>query len=477
MDIIFEEQTEGTVARFSRWLVAVGDQVDAHAPIAELETDKVTVEIAAPESGRISELLVEPEQEINPGTVMARIDAEGAAAAPADVAVEVIFSEDHAEGTVAKLSRWLVAEGRRVAEHDALLEVETDKVTVEIAAPASGILAEVRAREGADLEPGQVVGIIASGQGPRRTEPHIEQEPVPAEPVVEDGISHDLISPSVRRLMRKNNLTSLAGIRGTGAGGRVTRDDVLTWLEQPARPPEEALQPSELGGNIVPHSSMRRAIASHMAHSLQVAPHVTSVFEADLSRIIAHRENNKGAFAEQGVKLTFTAYFLAASAAAMKAVPQVNARYHPDHLEIFDQVNIGVGTALGDEGLIVPVIENVQDRSLLEIARELEAMTDRARVGKLGQEDLKNGTFTISNHGVSGSLLASPIIINQPQVAILGIGKLERRLKVVEADGKDKIRALPMCYVTLSIDHRALDAFQTNRWLSAFVGLLESWEE
>ncbi|MCV6606386.1 MAG: 2-oxo acid dehydrogenase subunit E2, partial [Porticoccaceae bacterium] len=162
---------------------------------------------------------------------------------------------------------------------------------------------------------------------------------------------------------------------------------------------------------------------------------------------------------------------------AMRAVPEMNAQFHDDALEIFEDLNIGVGTALGEAGLVVPVVRQVQHMELFDIAKALGHQTERARDGKLTPADMKGGTFTISNHGVSGSLFAAPIIINQPQVAILGIGKLEKRVEVVEEDGNDDIRIRPKCYVSLSIDHRAVDAFQTNAWLAKFVEVIENWGE
>jgi 2-oxoglutarate dehydrogenase E2 component (dihydrolipoamide succinyltransferase) len=221
---------------------------------------------------------------------------------------------------------------------------------------------------------------------------------------------------------------------------------------------------------------MRKAIARHMVDSLLVtSPHVTSVFEMNMSNVIEHRRWHKKEYAEQGINLTFTAYFLAASVAAIREVPEVNARYHDDHLEIIEDVNIGVGTALGNKGLIVPVIPLVQDLSLFKIAEALQAQTEKARSGKLVPTDMRNGTFSISNHGTSGSLFAAPIIINQPQVAILGVGKLEKRVVVETINGEDKLTIKPMCYVSLSIDHRALDAYQTNLFLSHFVRTMEEW--
>jgi 2-oxoglutarate dehydrogenase E2 component (dihydrolipoamide succinyltransferase) len=220
---------------------------------------------------------------------------------------------------------------------------------------------------------------------------------------------------------------------------------------------------------------MRLAIASNMLSSVTSAPHVTAVFEADFSAIIAHREAHKAAFAKKGVKLTYTAYLVAAAAEAMKVAPAINSRWHADRLELYDDVNIGVGTALGTRGLIVPVLRKVQQLNLKGIAAGLDELIEKARAEKLTAAEVKGGTFTISNHGVSGSLIAAPIIINQPQSAILGVGKLEKRVVVREVGGVDTIQIRPLAYVSLTIDHRVVDGHQTNAWLSRFVEVLESW--
>jgi 2-oxoglutarate dehydrogenase E2 component (dihydrolipoamide succinyltransferase) len=159
----------------------------------------------------------------------------------------------------------------------------------------------------------------------------------------------------------------------------------------------------------------------------------------------------------------------------MRAVPAVNSRWHADALELFDDINIGIGTALGDKGLVVPVVHRAQALSLHGIAARLQEATAAARAGKLSPADVQGGTFTISNHGVSGSLLAAPIIINQPQTAILGVGRVEKRVVVREVGGSDAMLIRPMAYVSLTIDHRALDGHQTNAWLTRFVEILESW--
>jgi 2-oxoglutarate dehydrogenase E2 component (dihydrolipoamide succinyltransferase) len=220
---------------------------------------------------------------------------------------------------------------------------------------------------------------------------------------------------------------------------------------------------------------MRLKIAENMLASVTQAPHVTAVFEADFSAIMAHRERHKADFASRGVKLTYTAYLVAAAAEAMKVAPAINSRWHSDRLELFQDVNIGVGTALGEKGLIVPVLRQVQRLNLKGIAAGLDELVEKARTEKLTARDVSGGTFTISNHGVSGSLFAAPIIIAQPQSAILGVGKLEKRVVVREVDGVDTIQIRPMAYVSLTIDHRVVDGHQTNAWLTRFVQLLESW--
>ena len=219
---------------------------------------------------------------------------------------------------------------------------------------------------------------------------------------------------------------------------------------------------------------MRLGIANHMVESmLKVAPHVTAIFDMDMSAVIAHRAANKVNFEQRGVKLTFTAYFVQAALQALEAVPQVNSKWHDDVLEVFADVNVGIATALED-GLIVPVIHKVQNLNLLGIADRLQDLTGRARKGGLQPGDVQGGTFTITNHGVSGSLIATPII-NQPQSAILGIGKMEKRVVVTEDSGIEALAIKPKIYVTLTIDHRALDGYQANKFLTRFVSVIENW--
>lgn len=216
---------------------------------------------------------------------------------------------------------------------------------------------------------------------------------------------------------------------------------------------------------------MRLKIAENMVRAVSEAPHVTALFEADFSAIAAH----KAAAAARGVKLSYTAYLIKAAAEAMAVAPAINGRWAEDRIAVSPTIDIGVGTALGDKGLVVPVVKNAGALGLQEIGTRLDDLTRRARDGKLTRSDVSGGSFTISNHGVSGSLLATPIILHQGQAAILGVGKLEKRVVVREVGGQDAILIRPMAYVTLTIDHRVVDGHQTNVWLSRFVEVLENW--
>ena len=370
------------------------------------------------------------------------------------------------EGTRAVVLGWLKQVGETVAADEPVIELETDKVAIEVAAPAAGVLAETLLGKDDNAAPGQVLGRIRAGSSTVRT---IGE--APAQRTAKLASAPELrFSPSVRRLLAGSGLDPVA-LSGTGRGGRLTRADVAAEIaRRSAKTPVSAA-----GSRRAPHDRMRLRIAEHMARSVATAPHVTAVFEADLGAIITHRAANRARLEAQGVALTLTAYFVSAAATAMAAAPAVNSRWHDDYLEIFDHVNIGVGAALGEAGLIVPVIHGAESLSLEEIAARLHDLTTRARAGRLAAADVQGGTFSISNHGVSGSLLAAPIIINQPQSAILGIGKLEKRVVVREVDGAEAILVRPMAYVTLTIDHRAIDAHQTNAWLSRFVKILGAW--
>lgn len=412
--------------------------------------------------------------------------------------LDILAPADQTEGTRSQVLRWLKTVGDSVSEHEPLIEIETDKVTVEVAAPASGVLCEIVKAEAEEIEPGEVLGRLERlsaaadpGAAVHRANANGVASvgsgaPAVSAPAASTAATRHRVSPAVQRLLDERGLDATT-IIGTGDQGRITIDDVLnhaassstaTGVSTPPitrnseRTRAAALKPSR----VIPHTAIRKRIADHMVASLlQTAPHVTTVFEADLTAILAHRAMHREHFDAKGAPLTLTAYFLSATVAAIKAVPEANSHWADSTLEIFDTINLGVATAIEGTGLVVPVLKNVETLELFDIAKGLNELVTKARNGTLEPSDVRAGTFTISNHGVSGSLLATPIVINQPQSAILGIGKLEKRAVVMEDDGEHRIVVRPKCYVTLTIDHRVMDGHQANRFLQTFVRTLESW--
>jgi len=390
--------------------------------------------------------------------------------------IDVLLPADQPEGTRSQVLRWLKSVGEPVAKHEPLVEIETDKVTVEVPSPADGILGEIAVAEGADVAPGALLGRLRPGSadGARAPKsilvspPSAMKSAAPAPSAAASG----RISPAVRRLLAERGLAPDA-VRGSGEGGRITVEDVLATAKTPAPTPPSAEQE---GLRRVPHTPMRRRIAAHMVESLlHTAPHVTTVFQADMTAVLAHRARARQEFERRGLSLTLTAYFVAACVDAIRAVPEANGRWTDDALLISERIDIGVGTALEGRGLVVPVIRDAGNLDLAGIAGALGELVTRAREDRLTPADLRGGTFTISNHGVSGSLVAAPIVINQPQSAILGIGKLEKRAVVADENGKDAIVARPCCYVTLTIDHRVLDGHQANKFMEALVRRMAAW--
>ena len=400
--------------------------------------------------------------------------------------IDVLLPVEQAEGTRSQVLRWLKAVGETVKRHEPLVEIETDKVTVEVPAPADGVLQEITVPEGTDVEPGALLGRVAP-MAAGSVSPSIAPGGVAASSAAPESragtadrrAASDRVSPAVRRLLAENGLDA-ASVIASGEGGRITVDDVLATAARPSAPAakiaETAVAAATDGIRRVPHTPMRRRIAAHMVESLlQTAPHVTTVFEADLAAVLAHRAVHKKELEKRGTLLTLTAYFVAACVDAIRAVPEANGRWTDEALLLNERIDIGVATALEGRGLVVPVIRNVASLDLHGIAASLGELVARARDDRLTPADLRGGTFTISNHGVSGSLVAAPIVINQPQSAILGIGRLEKRAVVVEHDGRDEIVVRPRCYVTLTIDHRVLDGHQANRFMEVLVRRLEGW--
>jgi pyruvate/2-oxoglutarate dehydrogenase complex dihydrolipoamide acyltransferase (E2) component len=330
-----------------------------------------------------------------------------------------------------------------------------------------------------------------ASQPTRDERPKTEATPAPTYPASVLRPSSDLgfISPVVARIAAEKGI-DLSQVKGTGLNGRITKNDVIQFIENRGlesgefKPIQHStlnlqspIQPSNLkpSTDFIPHTSIRRAIAKHMLDSKQTSPHVLTVMEADLSRVIAHRAANKGAFARDGVNLTFTAYFMQAIVAGLKTYPVANSSWSDDGILLHKSINLGMATSLGEDGLIVPVIKGADALSLLGMARAVNDLANRARTRKLAPDEVKGGTFTLTNHGISGSLFAFPVI-NQPQCGILGIGALQKRVVVVSDElGRDSIAIRPMTYLSFVFDHRILDGASADWFLARVKETLENW--
>ncbi|HLQ09776.1 MAG TPA: 2-oxo acid dehydrogenase subunit E2 [Steroidobacteraceae bacterium] len=415
--------------------------------------------------------------------------------------VEIRAPAEQTEGTRSQILRWLKQVGEPVVENEPLIEIETDKVTVEVASPGTGVLREIIKHEQEEIAPGELLGRIDAVTTAAEPAP-APRPPAAAAASASPTAVHGLtparapaggLSPAVRRLLSERGLDPSA-VPGTGPAGRITVEDVLRAVPGSAsdrRRDAAAARAAPAGAagsatgapaegvgasRRVPHTAVRKRIADHMVQSLlHSAPHVTTVFEADMSAVLADRARQRDEFAHRGAPLTLTAYFVQAAVAAIRAVPEANSRWTDTALEIYESIHIGVATAVEGVGLVVPVLHDAQARDLFDTARALDELVRRARAGNLSPADVRGGTFTISNHGVSGSLLAAPIIIHQPQAAILGVGKLEKRPVVLEEGDEQKIVVRPRCYVTLTLDHRVMDGHQANHFLQVFVQTLTDW--
>ena len=408
------------------------------------------------------------------------------------------------EGTVA---RWLKQPGESVQRQEPLLDITTDKIDTEVPAPAAGILLKILADEGTTVQVGSVIAYI--GDNEEETVEEVEEQgetdasgketdrPAPSSSLSETRRAgevasdakpegRDFVSPVVARISAENNI-DLDEVRGSGRQGRVTKKDLLAFIEArkqqlPAAQPPAGAAPSE-DELLQPLSNMRRAIAEHMNRSVRTSPHVVTIFEADMTAVVRHRAAHKEAFAQKGVNLSFTPYFVTAVAAALREYPTVNSRWTEAGLALSRRIHVGIAAAVTD-GLVVPVIRDADEMNLQGLARTVNDLADRARRGELAPDDVRGGTFTVTNHGTSGSLLGTPII-NQPQAAILGVGKISKRA-VVNSGGSapadpllpsadDTISIRPMCYLSLAFDHRILDGFGADSFLADVVGRLENW--
>jgi 2-oxoisovalerate dehydrogenase E2 component (dihydrolipoyl transacylase) len=393
------------------------------------------------------------------------------------------------------VTKWLKQVGDSVKELEPLLEVNTDKVDTEIPAPASGVILNIEMQEGQVAKVGELLATIGAAgekvEGGSASSAPAPSAPAPkAETPKTDTLSSavhrppsgDLgfISPVVAKIAAEHGV-NLSQVTGTGLNGRITKNDVLDFLESGRKTTDDRPQttvvgrpsstvPAVAGDQLIKHTTMRKSIAQHMLDSKRTSPHVLSVMEADMSRVMKHFAANEAAFARDGIMLTLTSYFIMAIVAGLKAYPIVNSSWTDEGILIHKDINIGMAVSLGEEGLIVPVIKGADNLSHLAMARTVNDLARRARAKKLQPGEVKGGTFTLTNHGTGKSLFSFPII-NQPQCGILGTGIMQNRVVVID----DAIAIRPMIYLSFVFDHRILDGASADGFLGKVKETMENW--
>jgi pyruvate dehydrogenase E2 component (dihydrolipoamide acetyltransferase) len=408
------------------------------------------------------------------------------------------------EGTITK---WLKKPGEKVQRDEPLFEISTDKVDAEIPAPASGVLQEIKVPEGNTVQVNTVVGVIgeangasasaapaktaappapvaASSASPKTSAP---TPPAPAPASDDEDASDVRSSPLVRKLARENNV-DLAKLSGSGTGGRVTKQDVLDFVEHrvsapPAVPtapaPRQAAAPAPavIPGDLVPMSQMRKIISQRMIESRRTSAHVHCMFEVDLTRIVNLRNKLKSGFEQRhGARLTFMPFFVRAAIIALQQYPIVNSSLEGDNIRYHKHVNAGIAVAL-DWGLIVPVLKSADELNFLGLQRGITDLGERSRTKKLMPADVEGSTFTITNPGQFGAVFGLPII-NQPNVAIMGVGGITKQPMVItDKDGADSIAIRSVVHLTLGYDHRIIDGAVADQFMLVVKKALENWSE
>ena len=501
MDVLMpqlgETVTEGTV---TVWHKKVGDTVEANEPLFDVSTDKVDTEVPAPVSGVLKEIAVDEGATVDVGVRLASIDeGDGAAAsdplaasgppAAGGATVDVIMpqlGETVTEGTV---TAWHKKVGDTVGPSDVLFDVSTDKVDTEVPAPAAGVLQEILVEEGATVEVGVRLAVI-SGASSAPTPPPAADPPPAAAPAPKAATpaprspsaragnrdhNGQPLSPVVRRLLAEHSLDP-AAITGTGANGRIKRNDVLAFLESgTAGVPKaaRAKRPSGDGQTVIPFNKLRKLTAEHMVRSKATSPHVLQAVEADFHAVEKVRAAAQADWkAGEGFSLTYLPFIAHAVCGAIADYPNVNAHVGDDSLIVFGGVNLGIAVDLGFDGLVAPVVKGAGSMSVRELARAIRDLATRARDGKLSPDDMAGGTFTISNSGVFGTMITAPII-NQPQVAILSTDGVRKKPVVVEGPDGDSIAIRPVGVLAQSFDHRAIDGAYSAAFLNRLREIIE----
>ncbi len=577
-----ESVMEGTVIEWSK---SVGDTVEVDETLLEIATDKVDSEVPSPEAGVLVEILVEEGDTIEVGKAIAIIetDADSAepteapapeteepkvetapeptpvvestpepvAAAPAPSSngggetIEVVMPQMGESVVEATVIEWTKQVGDAVEEDETLLEISTDKVDSEVPSPAAGTLIEIRAQADETIEVGQVIAVIATGEGASVATPApapVQEAPAKAsgskptltkediakltpEQLLANGsgtpngegsvprTSSDgrFFSPLVRSIAKEEGISvqELEAIQGTGQGGRVSKKDILNYIQnrmsgsvmtapKPATAPaastmtkpaasKDAISAGELNVTktptgdveIVKMDRMRKLIAEHMVHSKQTSAHVTTFAEVDVTNMVNWRNSNKNAFQQKtGMKLTFTPLFVEAIIKAMLEFPMINSSVVGDEIHIKKDINFGIAVALGtggEGGLIVPVMKKAQQKNLVGLAESVNEVAAKARSKKLSPDDLVGGTITLTNYGSVGNLMGTPII-NQPQVAILGTGAIVKRPVVMETPAGDVIAIRHMMFLSMSYDHRIIDGAHGGAFVNRIKEMLEDFD-
>ena len=392
------------------------------------------------------------------------------------------------EGTIVK---WLKREGQRVLADEPLLEISTDKVDTEVPSPGDGILGSIVTLEGETVAVGTTIALITTGgEAPAEQESEsTTTAPIPPaspEPVAALPADRAFVSPVVARIAAEHSV-DLERVSGSGHGGRVTKKDVLAHIAAATTPVAAANEPlpapvtsaPSSGDRLEPMSQMRRSIAEHMRRSLDTAAHATTVFEVDMSNVVAIRARLKPEFLERhAVRLTYLAFVARATVEALRNWPWLNAEIRGQEIVTHSYINLCIAVAVdGGKGLVVPAIRNAEGLNLLGMARAIQDVGDRARSKQLTPEDVQGGTFTITNPGGHGSIVGTPII-NQPQVAILDTEALVKRPVVISDEkGVDAISVRPIMNLCLSFDHRLIDGAYAVQFMAEIRRSLESWGE
>ena len=558
-DKVDTEVPSPTAGILTEMLVDEGDTVEVGTVIARVETEEAEAEVKDPSDPPSADAADEAEAPDPEPAASDSSDPGGDGAAEAGgEEVEVVMpkmGESITEGTVIA---WYKDVGDDIDVDETLLEIGTDKVDTEVPSPAAGVLKERLVEEGETVEVGTVIAILASEAAAGEVEAPVSPEETPeteeasAEPAQEEstdlpstppsgdgtvrqpetpdrppeetikrrGSDDRFYSPLVRSIAKEEGIymSELESIEGSGRGGRVTKEDVLAYLEDreaapspaesgtaapataPERPPRPS-QPSEAPGRgsytveegpekaelqqqygdrieVETMDRMRKITAEHMVRSKATSAHVTSFAEADVTGLVRFREKNKERFLEQeGVKLTFTPFFVKAAVEALREHPVLNASVEGDKIVMKKDYHVGIAVAIGNKGLLAPVIRNAGDYNVVGLARKAASMADRARSKQLQPDELQGGTFTVTNIGSLGSLMGTPII-NQPQVGILATGAIQKRPVVIEDDDLgDVISVRHMMYLSLSYDHRIIDGAMGASFLQRVVTELESFSE